>query len=141
MLAMIYAILTAIAWGVGGYFEKKGLQAGNLTPQVGSFIRTGVALLILSVLSYPQWKEIPQAGFKSLSLMVLGGGVLAGTIGMLCFYAAIKNGQLPRVMPVAFTAPLFGAILAITIDGDPITIKIVIGMLLTVGGIIILSTT
>ena len=35
MKPQLLALLTAVAWGVGGYFEKKGLHAGNLPPQVG----------------------------------------------------------------------------------------------------------
>ena len=35
MNPQILALLTAMAWGIGGYFEKKGLQLGNLSPQVG----------------------------------------------------------------------------------------------------------
>ena len=41
------ALLTAMAWGVGGYFEKKGLHLGGLSPQMGITIRTAVALVIL----------------------------------------------------------------------------------------------
>ena len=74
------ALFTAMAWGIGGYFEKKGLHLGNLSPQMGVTVRTGVALLILAVASFPQWKTLPQAGLKPLLLMGLGGGVLAGDV-------------------------------------------------------------
>jgi transporter family protein len=135
----ILALMTAAAWGIGGYFEKKGLHLGQLSPQVGITIRTGVALLILAIVSYPQWRTIPQAGSKALLMMVLGGGVLAGAVGMLCFYAALKGAPLGKVMPIAFTSPLFGAAMALLIGGEPLTPKAVIGMLLTVAGIVVLT--
>ncbi len=138
MKPQIFALLTAIAWGVGGYFEKKGLHLGNLSPQMGITIRTAVALIILGVVSYPQWKLIPQAGSKALLYMIIGGGVVAGAVGMLCFYTAIKGAPLTQVMPIAFTSPLFGALMGIIFSGEPITAKVVIGMLMTVGGIVIL---
>ena len=138
MRAEYYAILTAIAWGVGGYFEKKGLHMGNLSPQVGITIRTAVAVIILGAVSFSQWKNIPQAGTKALLYMVIGGGVVAGAVGMLCFYTALKGAPLTRVMPIAFTSPLFGAIMGYLFAGDPVTPKSIIGMLLTVGGIVIL---
>jgi uncharacterized membrane protein len=47
MNPQLLALLTAIAWGVGGYFEKKGMNLGGLSPQMAITIRTAVALLIL----------------------------------------------------------------------------------------------
>ncbi|WP_432798497.1 EamA family transporter [Poriferisphaera sp. WC338] len=139
MLAVLFAILTAAAWGVGGYFEKKGLKLGNLSPHVGITVRTAVAILILGVISLPQWKQLGNAGTKSILYLVIGGGIVAGSIGMLCFYAAIKEAPLSRVMPIAFTAPLFGALMGMMFGGEPISMKIVIGMLLTVSGIVVLT--
>jgi transporter family protein len=140
MNPQLLALFTAMAWGIGGYFEKKGLHLGGLSPQVGITIRTAVALIILGIVSFPQWKSIPQAGPKALTMMVLGGGVVAGAVGMLCFYAAIKGAPLNRVMPIAFTSPLFGALMGILLGGEPLTWKIVLGTLLTIGGIVVLTT-
>jgi bacterial/archaeal transporter family protein len=134
-----YALLTAIAWGVGGFFEKKGLHLGNLSPVMGITLRTATALIVLASASYPQWKTLPQAGTKAILYMVIGGGILAGSVGMLCFYTALKGAPLNRVMPIAFTSPLFGALMGILFAGEVLTPKTVLGMLLTVGGIIVLS--
>jgi len=135
----LFALLTAAAWGIGGYLEKKGLHLGNLSPQMGITIRTAVALVILAVVSFPQWKTVPQAGSRALLMMVLGGGVVAGAAGMLCFYTAIKGAPLNRVMPIAFTSPLFGALMGIIFGGEPLTLKTAAGMLLTIGGIVLLT--
>jgi transporter family protein len=139
MKPQILALLTAICWGVGGYFEKKGLNLGNLSPTMGITIRTAVALVILASASFPQWRSLPQAGPKALLYMVIGGGVVAGAAGMLCFYMAIKGAPLSRVMPIAFTSPLFGALMGILFSGEPLTIKTGLGMLMTIGGIILLT--
>ena len=139
MKPQLLALLTAIFWGVGGYFEKKGLHLGNLPPQMGITIRTAVALVILGVISFPQWKTVPQAGSKALLYMVIGGGVVAGSVGMLCYYAAIKGAPLGKVMPIAFTSPLFGALMGILLGGEPLSFKTVAGMVLTVGGIVLLT--
>jgi transporter family protein len=135
----ILALCTAFAWGVGGFFEKRGLLLGDLSPQIGITIRTAVALLILAAVSFPQWKTLLSAAPRVWLYMILGGGVLAGAIGMLCFYAAIKGAHLSRVMPIAFTSPLFGALMGILFASEPVTPKTAIGMALTVGGIVVLS--
>jgi transporter family protein len=137
--AVTFALLTAVCWGVGGYFEKRGLHLGQLPPQLGITIRTAVALVILGAVSAPHWKEFGQAGTRSLLYIGVGGGVIAGAIGMLCFYTALKSGSLTRVMPIAFTSPLFGALLALTTGGESLTAKGLVGMLMTVGGIILLT--
>ena len=139
MQPQLLALITAIAWGVGGYFEKKGLHLGHLTPQMGISLRTAVSLVVLAAVSYPQWRTVPQAGPRALVYMFVGGGIVAGSVGMLCFYAAIKGAPLSRVMPIAFTSPLFGALMGITLGGEPLTLKTTIGMLLTVGGIALLT--
>ncbi len=135
----LFALLTAICWGVGGYFEKKGLHLGNLSPQMGITLRTVTALVILAIASYPQWKTLPQAGPRALLYMVIGGGVVAGAAGMLCFYTALKGAPLTRVMPIAFTSPLFGALMGVIFAGEPLTLKTIAGMILTIAGIIVLT--
>jgi len=139
MKPQLFALMTAICWGVGGYFEKKGLNLGNLSPTLGITIRTAVAFVILAAASYPQWKTIPQAGSRALYYMVIGGGVVAGAVGMLCFYTALKGAPLNRVMPIAFTSPLFGALAGLVFGGDAFTWKMGLGMGMTVGGIILLT--
>jgi bacterial/archaeal transporter family protein len=139
MKPQLFALLTAIAWGVGGYFEKKGLHLGNLSPQVGITIRTAIALIVLGAVSFSEWKQIPAAGSKALLYMVIGGGVVAGSIGMLCYYLAIKGAPLGKVMPIAFTSPLFGALMGLWLGGETFTLKTGLGMALTVAGIIILT--
>jgi bacterial/archaeal transporter family protein len=139
MKAEMFALLTAIAWGVSGYFEKKGLQLGNLSPTMGITLRTATALIILAIASYPQWKTLPQAGSKALLYMVIGGGVVAGAAGMLCFYTALKGAPLNRVMPIAFTSPLFGVLMGVLFAGEPLTVKTVAGMVFTIAGIVLLT--
>ncbi len=139
MKPQLLALLTALAWGVGGYFEKKGLHLGQLSPQIGITLRTAIALIVLGCVSFPEWRMVPQAGTRALVYMVIGGGVVAGSVGMLCFYTAIKGAPLTRVMPIAFTAPLFGALMGLLFGGETLTLKTALGMLLTVGGIILLT--
>ncbi len=141
MKPQILALITAMAWGIGGFFEKKGLHAGGLSPQVGITIRTAVALVILGAVSYPNWKSIPQAGTKSLLLMIVGGGVIAGSVGMLSFYAALRGASsLAQVMPIAFTSPLFSALMSVLFGGEKLTVQTMVGSVLTLAGIVILTS-
>ncbi len=135
----LLALFTALAWGIGGFFEKKGLNLGNLSPQLGITVRTAVALIILGAVSYPEWKTLRQAGPQALLMMVVGGGVVAGAVGMLCFYGAIKGAPLGEVMPIAFTSPIFGALLGMLTGAEELTLEKGIGVLLTVAGIALVT--
>jgi transporter family protein len=139
MKPQIFALLTAAAWGIGGFFEKKGLHQGNLSPEIGITIRTFIALLILSFVSFKFWKDIPKTDGKALLMIVIGGGVVAGALGMLFFYKAIKGAPLNQVMPIAFTSPLFGILIASFYGGEPLSVKTIIGTILTICGIIVLT--
>jgi len=139
MKPQLLALLTAAAWGIGGYFEKKGLHLGNLPPQVGATLRTAVALLVLGIVAAPQLRTLAQAPPRALWSIAIGGGVVAGAIGILCFYAALKGAPLSRVMPIAFTSPLWGAAMGIVFAGEPLTLKTAVGGLLTVAGIVVLT--
>ncbi len=140
MKPQLLALLTAAAWGIGGYFEKKGLHLGELSPQVGITLRTAVALIVLGLIAAPQLKSLTTAGTPALLHLVLGGGLVAGSVGMLCFYAALKGAPLSQVMPIAFTAPMFGALAAVLFGGEPLSMRLVLGTFLTVAGIAVLTT-
>ena len=140
MSASLLPLPTAMAWGIGGFFEKRGLHMGGLSPQVGITIRTAVAFIILGAVSFPQWSLIPQAGPKALLLMVLGGGVLAGSVGMLSFYAALRGASsLAQVMPIAFTSPLFSALVGLLFGTEKLTWQTGLGMALTIAVIVLLT--
>lgn len=140
MHPLVLALITAMAWGIGGYFEKKGLHAGALSPAVGATLRTVVALAVLAVASGSELRQLASAPPKALASIVLGGGIVAGGIGILAFYAAIKGGSLQQVMPVAFTSPLFGAAAAILLGGEELSPRTAAGMVLTLAGIALIAS-
>ena len=140
MRPILLAFATAAAWGLGGYFEKKGLVAGGLAPQVGATLRTLVALLVLAAVSGPALRQLAVAPPRSLLAIGIGGGVLAGGIGILCFYAALRAAPIQQVMPIAFTSPLFGVAAAMVFGGEKLTPRDLCGMALTLVGVAILGS-
>jgi transporter family protein len=140
MKPILLALATAAAWGFGGYFEKKGLVAGSLAPQVGATVRTLVALLVLAAVSGPALRQLATAPPRSLLLIAVGGGIVAGGIGILCFYAALRAAPIQQVMPIAFTSPLFGVAAALVLGGEKLTLRDLCGMALTLAGVAILGS-
>jgi len=76
MKAEYLAIMTAALWGIGSFFEKKGLLLGHLAPGVGAVIRTSVAFVILFLFALPHVGDITKAGYKPILLIAIGGDYL-----------------------------------------------------------------
>lgn len=135
MQAELWAVLTALCWAVGSLLEKSGLRAGGFTPVMGTAIRTFFSLLLLSAISLPYWKEIRQAGPKPVLLIALGGGILAGGLGLLCLYTGLRSGQLSLVMTIAFClTPVIGALLGMMVLGERLAPLQAVGIALCIGG-------
>ena len=63
------------------------------------------------------------------------GGVIAGFLGMLLYYIAIRKGELSLIMPLAFTSPFWGTLLALLWKVETLTNQRLIGMVLILYGI------
>jgi transporter family protein len=140
MKHIVLAIVTALCWSIGGFFEKKGLKLGNLTPGVGISIRTFVALVLLGLANFKQLHMVWNAGPKALAYMIIGGGVVAGTIGMLSFYAAISSGNLGEVLPIAFgLTPLVGFFMGVIFMNEPFSMLRSVGVFMVSIGVILIT--
>jgi bacterial/archaeal transporter family protein len=140
--SIVLAALAGVAWGVGGYFEKSGLQALGLPPIAGITVRTAVALVVLGALSLPAWKLVEHPEDRTAWLMlVIGGGVVAGALGMWCFYGALRTtSNLGVTLAIAFAcSPVAGTIVGILRRDQPLDLKIVIGMIAIVAGIVLVQ--
>lgn len=140
---IVFAVLAGAAWGVGGYFEKAGLKAIGMPPIAGITLRTGVALIVLALLSIPSWKEIGQEHDASAWIMIiLGGGILAGSLGMWSFYKSLAlTDNLGITLAVAFAmSPIAGTLVGLVRGNQPMDWRTAGGMLAIVAGIVILQT-
>jgi transporter family protein len=102
MRAEIWAVFTALCWGIGSLLEKRGVRIGGLTPVMGTTIRTTFSLLLLLAVSFPFWGQVRTAGGRSISLIAVGGGFLAGGLGIIFLYTGLKSGNLSTVTTIAF---------------------------------------
>ncbi|HPQ39029.1 MAG TPA: EamA family transporter [bacterium] len=135
MTAEFWAILTGMCWAFGSFFEKKGVALGHLSPVMGACLRTAVSLLILGVISFPYWHQVKSAGFKPLTMVIIGGGVCSGALGILFLYQALNAGKLSIVMPLAFClSPVIGVILGTLFFQERLTLPQTVGIALTVAG-------
>jgi bacterial/archaeal transporter family protein len=135
MRGEMWAVLTALCWGIGSLLEKRGVKMGDLTPVVGTLIRTVFSLLFLLIVSFQYWSEIKTAGIKSISLIAIGGGLLAGGLGIVSLYTGLKTGNLSTVMTIAFClAPVVTTLLGYFVLSEKLSAMQLVGIVLCIAG-------
>lgn len=127
-------LATILLWGVAPIIEKKGIV--NADPFVAVTIRSlGIfAAIAATLLSTGKLKHIMAAGWKTFALFSLSG-ILAGFLGMLTYFAALKYQPASKVVPLSSTYPLITLILSAVILNEGITPIRILGTILIIGGI------
>ncbi len=135
--AFLYALLTALIWGLAPAFEKMGLK-GRIDPYVGVVMRTiPIAVIgITGLLFMGRLRDIAAADTRSI-LFVITGGLLAGFLGQLSFYSALKSGEASVVVPLAATYPLVALFISVLFLGESFTWQKLVGIGMIVGGVIL----
>lgn len=139
---ILFATLAGVLWGIGGYFEKAGLREMGMPPIAGITMRTLVALLILGLISIPSWSLIQNpSNYKAWLMIIIGGGIVAGSFGMWSFYTALaKSENLGVTLAIAFAmSPVAGTLLGLIKGTQEINWKIAFGILFIVIGIILVQ--
>jgi len=139
---VLNAALAGIAWGIGGYFEKTGLRAVGIPPIAGITLRTAVALLVLGLISVPVWKSVSIGGNPNAWLMILlGGGIVAGSLGMWSFYASLSQTEnLGVTLAIAFAfSPLAGTLFGLIRGDQQIDLRLGLGLAAIIIGIVLLQ--
>lgn len=135
----LFALLTSLIWGFAPALEKMGLR-GSIDPYLGVVIRTiPIAVIALSgLVIMGRTADVANIDLKS-ALFVASGGLVAGLIGQIAFYSALKGGEASVVVPVAATYPLVALIVSILFLGEALTWSKAVGAVLVVSGVVLLK--
>lgn len=148
MLPILLAIGAGICWGVGEFFTKQALATKQVGPFTAVAIRDTVALPLVWLayfIAAVRLKSEPtnwmEADAPVLWKVVLGSGLGAGALGLLCFYGALKVGELSTVKPIAFTvAPAVAVMLGAFILHEPVSTKKIAGVVCVIAGVALIAT-
>lgn len=140
----LWALAAAALWAVGSFFGKRGMSTAGLAPEQGLVVRLAVSTTVLILLAAPKLPALARAlgtadGRRGIGQIALWEGLAAGALGMLAFYIALKRGELSRVVPLAFTTPLWGFLLGVAVAGEAMTPTKVGGVVAILVGIVLLN--
>lgn len=134
MATVILLILTAVLWGSTPILEKIGLVKAD--PLTAVSIRSfSVAIMLIVFLAITgRFRDILSADLKTTAIFALTG-LMAGLLGMVTYFAALKLGATSKIVPIAAAYPLVTAMLSVLILKEGVTLARIIGTLLIVAGI------
>ena len=134
----LFAVLTALIWGLAPVVEKLGLS-GRMDPYMGVVVRT-IPIAIIGLLGLVFMGRLGELGSIDTrsALLVMAGGLLAGFVGQITYYTALKSGEASVVVPVAATYPLVALVVSLVVLGEAFSIQKLAGVLLVVGGVALL---
>ncbi len=133
------------ALGSGFTWTITGLLVRILAPHFNSVtinaLRTllGGALLVAWVTLSGEVAQLAEVSGKSYSLLVLST-VLGFGIGDTVFFESTRSVGLARAMTVSMTYPLIAALMAAAFLGEPLTLRIAAGSIVTLGGLALIVT-
>jgi transporter family protein len=138
LLTIFLLLVTMVLWGSTPLIEKLGLK--DVDPLMGIFIRSLVITVILFVfyLFSGRINELTKISVKNFSLFA-ASGIMAGLVGMWTYFYLLKGGMTSKIVPIAASYPLITAVLSILVLGEQVTLQRIIGIILTIIGIILVK--
>ncbi len=141
MVAIVFAVLAGLCWGVGEVFTKSVLHTKSIGPITAIAVRSTVALPVMwavwaALVAGRKMEPVKfwQAETATLLKLIFGSGLIAGAGGMLCFYVS-------RVKPIAFSlAPAIAVMLGVLFLHESFDWRKAGGVALIITGVIVLAT-
>lgn len=125
---LILSMLSAFFAAVTSILAKIGIE--NVNSNLATAIRTLVVVIMswLIVFITNSQTGIHDISNKSWLFLILSG--LATGLSWLCYYAAIKSGQVSKVVAVDKASVILTFIIAFIFLGEKFTLKSIIGAIL-----------
>ncbi|MEO8290226.1 MAG: EamA family transporter [Gaiellaceae bacterium] len=138
MLAVAFALLSAVLFGGMTVGLRFGLQGGRGDPELGALVTTVAAAAVAGAAALVVHEGEPLT-LRAAGLFALAGLIAPGA-SQLLFTRAVRDAGPSRTSVVVGTAPLFAAAIAIALLGEPIELPLVVGgFLVVLAGIILVS--
>lgn len=130
LLSAIFAALTAI-------FVKIGIQ--DVDADLATLIRTAIIIVVLSVFVVSTGKWTNPFVLSPKTWLFLGLSGLATGISWVCYFRALKIGDVSRVAPVDKFSLVLAAVFAYILLGERPSFQEWLGIAMIAGGVLLLA--
>jgi len=133
-LVILLLIITALLWGATPILEKTGLT--HVDPLTAVTIRSAIVTAGLLALTFLLGKFKALTELDGKSFLIFGAsGLMAGLLGMLTYYTALKAEATSKIVPIAACYPLVTVLFSALILKEGVTFPRMVGTALIVSGI------
>ncbi len=132
----LYAVLSAVFASLTAIFCKMGVKGVNSNLATG--IRTIVILLLIwgIVFATHSADQIKNLTYKNYLFLIISG--IATGLSWLFYFKAIQIGDLSKIAPIDKLSLVLTMILSFIVFKETITLPLVLGAGLIVGGVVVL---
>lgn len=132
-----FAIGSAFFAGLTAILGKLGVE--GLNSNLATFIRTVVILfVVMSIISMRNEWQLPQHIVAKPVIFLILSGIATG-LSWLCYYRALQLAPASWVAPIDKLSVVIAIILGVTVLGEPISAKLLIGAGLILSGVLVLA--
>ena len=134
---VFFAIGSAFFAGLTAILGKLGVEGIN--SNLATFIRTIVVLLVTAgiISARNEWQLPQHIAAKPFTFLVLSG--VATGLSWLCYYSALQMVPASWVATIDKLSVVIAIILGVVLLGEPLSMKLVIGSLLILSGVLVLA--
>ena len=135
---IIYAIVSSFFAGITSILAKCGIKKAD--SNVATAIRTVVVLVFswFMVLMTGTWDGIMQIDGRTLLFLILSG--LATGASWLCYFRALQNGNINKVVPIDKSSTILSILLALIFLHEGITLAKIVSVVLIGSGTMMMIT-
>lgn len=135
---IIYAIVSSFFAGITSILAKCGIKKAD--SNVATAIRTVVVLVFswFMVLMTGTWDGIMQIDGRTLLFLILSG--MATGASWLCYFRALQNGNINKVVPIDKSSTILSILLALIFLHEGVTLAKIVSVVLIGSGTMMMIT-
>ncbi len=136
---LVFALLSAFFAALVAIFGKIGLQGvdTNLATAIRAVIMAAFLVGVVALQGRLENLGTVFANHKALFFIVLSG--VAGAVSWLCYFLALRMGDVSKVAPIDRLSVVFAIVFALVFLGEKLSWKAGIGAALMAAGAVILA--
>jgi drug/metabolite transporter (DMT)-like permease len=135
-LGGLYAVLCALSWAVIGMLVRSLAHTFNSVSLNAVRSTLGGVLILAWVLSTGGLTGLTAMSWRAFVLLAISV-LLAVWLGDTVFFESTRDLGLARAMTVSMSYPLVAALLAAFFLNEPLTPRLAVGSVLTLGGVVL----
>ncbi len=135
----LLALMAAFLWGLAPLFDKLAISDSNISPFLANTIRSVGAFttLVIIVLLFRDF-DFTAFDAKRIAYLLISGSI-AGGFAMVIYYMALKQIGVSRTVPLTSVYPLFAVTFSVLLLGESISLRVIVGTIFIILGIIFVS--